>query len=573
MAPGPTPVGTLYRPAQAAAADPLPAIVVTGAWMTVKEQMPATYAAALAGRGFAALTFDFRGWGESAGARRQLEDPTAKIADIRAAVDFLATRGDVNREAIGALGICASSGYLVHAAAGHAALRSVALVAPWLHDRALVELVYGGAEAVNALLARGDAAEAAFKQTGRQTFVPAASRTDQTAVMFGAPYYTDAARGQIAAWRNEVDPAFWRGWLTFDAMTAAPQLTQPVLLVHSEAAALPQGARQFFAAVQAPKHELWLDGVSQFDFYDRPAHVAAATDAVAAHFRRTLALPVATATTTTDRQAQAVATVREFFAALEAMDIPRFLNVWADTGVQEMPFAPGAFPRRLEGRDAIARQYGPLPQAFTGMTFTLRRLEPLAQPGMVLAEFNGRIGLKSGGRYDNRYVGVFTVDPAGKLAHFAEYFDPYTLINGFPSAAEVALSDRERIERAVRKLARAADGREWTAVRDLFAEEVDVDYTSVSGGQPARIKADALVEGWQRGLGAFASTKHDFSDIAVQVDGDRATVTFTGQATHLKPDGSRWNCGGDYVYQFVRTERGWRAASAKFVMQWEQGVR
>src|SRR5689334_16772760 len=81
---GETLVGSFYRPTSAATSDRHAAVVVTGAWMTVKEQMPANYAAALAERGFAALTFDFRGWGESGGARRQLEDPSAKIDDIRA---------------------------------------------------------------------------------------------------------------------------------------------------------------------------------------------------------------------------------------------------------------------------------------------------------------------------------------------------------------------------------------------------------------------------------------------------------------------------------------------------------
>jgi alpha-beta hydrolase superfamily lysophospholipase len=39
----------------------------------------------MAQRGFVALTFDFRGWGESGGQRRQLENPQQKIDDIIAA--------------------------------------------------------------------------------------------------------------------------------------------------------------------------------------------------------------------------------------------------------------------------------------------------------------------------------------------------------------------------------------------------------------------------------------------------------------------------------------------------------
>lgn len=281
-------VGDLYLPDDYKAGDKLPTVIVTGAWMTVRQQMPARYAAELADRGFAALVFDFRGWGESGGARRQVEDPAAKIEDIKAAARFAATLPEADAGRIAGLGICASSGYMVTAAAGAPELRSIALVAPWLHDRDIVLQTYGGAEGVARLEKAGDAAEAEFRRSGRQLFVPAASTTDERAVMFQAPYYTETDRGQIPAWRNEVDPSFWRGWLTFDAIQAAPSVRQPFLMVHSEAAAIPQGAQRFFAAVTAQKQQLWLYNVNQLDFYDRPEPVRLASDAVAAHFNATL---------------------------------------------------------------------------------------------------------------------------------------------------------------------------------------------------------------------------------------------------------------------------------------------
>jgi dienelactone hydrolase len=281
-------VGELYLPDGHRAGEKLPTVVVTGAWMTVRQQMPARYAAELADRGYAALVFDFRGWGESGGQRRQVEDPASKIADIRAAVRFAATLPQVNASRIGGLGICASSGYMVTAANQTPELGSVALVAPWLHDREIVLQTYGGAEGVAKLEAAGDKAEAEFRRTGRQAFVPAASTTDERAVMFKAPYYTETDRGQIPAWRNEVDLSFWRGWLGFDAMRAAPALRQPFLMVHSQAAAIPLGAQRFYAAVSAPKQELWLEDVGQLDFYDRAEPVRRSADAVAKHFKATL---------------------------------------------------------------------------------------------------------------------------------------------------------------------------------------------------------------------------------------------------------------------------------------------
>jgi uncharacterized protein len=235
-----------------------------------------------------ALTFDFRGWGESGGLRRQLENPQEKIQDIRAAIAFLQTRPEVVGQRIGGLGICASSGYVVAVATQTDTLHSVALVAPWLHDKKIVEATYGGVEGVAKLVATGRVAGATYQRTHKQAFVPGSSLTDKNAIMFGVPYYTEADRGMIPAWRNEVDPAFWEGWLSFDAMPPAPQLKQPFFMVHSEAAAIPQGAHQFYAAVKAPKGELWLDNVSQLDFYDRSGPVKTASDTVADHFRKTL---------------------------------------------------------------------------------------------------------------------------------------------------------------------------------------------------------------------------------------------------------------------------------------------
>ncbi len=423
-------VGHLYFPPGYRAGDQLPAVVVTGAWMTVKEQMAGRYARELASRGYAALAFDFRGWGESGGRERQRENPAEKIEDIQAAVAFLATRSEVDPQRIAGLGICASAGYMVGAATRTPALRAVALVAPWLHDADIVRELYGGEEGVERLTRIGREAAASFQDTGEMTLVAAASLTDRSAIMFGVPYYTDADRGMIPQWRNEANLAFWEGWLTFDGIRAAPELRQPIRVVHSDAAAIPHGARRFLARVQAPRSELWLDGVSQFDFYDRPEPVRLSADAVAEHFRQTLDGRAVDMANRSASDGQTV--VEEFFAALEAKDIDRFLAVWMEDGVQVMPFSPNGFPQRLEGREAIRAQYGALPENYRSMRFP-REILPLQAPGLFVVRYTGEIELMSGGRYDNTYIGLFTVRD-GRVAEFVEYFNPIVLQQAFGEA-------------------------------------------------------------------------------------------------------------------------------------------
>ncbi len=125
-------VGHLFLPPGFDESRRYPAVVVTGSWTSVKEQMPDAYASLLAKDGFVTLTFDFRGWGESAGEPRQFEDAGRKVEDIQSAVTFLTGHPNVSGD-ISGLGVCASSGYMAHAVAQDDRIRRLALVAPWLH--------------------------------------------------------------------------------------------------------------------------------------------------------------------------------------------------------------------------------------------------------------------------------------------------------------------------------------------------------------------------------------------------------------------------------------------------------
>ena len=44
-------------------------------------------------------------------------------------------------------------------------------------------------------------------------------------------------------------------------------------------------------------------------------------------------------------------------------------------------------------------------------------------------------------------------------------------------------------------MAHHTDRREWTELVEVFADEVAVDYTSLRGGEPAKLARAALVDG------------------------------------------------------------------------------
>ena len=85
----------MYKPKHAD--GKLPAIAISGPFGAVKEQSSGLYAQELAERGFLTIAFDPSYTGESGGEPRYVASPDINTEDFCAAVDFLSTRDDVDR--------------------------------------------------------------------------------------------------------------------------------------------------------------------------------------------------------------------------------------------------------------------------------------------------------------------------------------------------------------------------------------------------------------------------------------------------------------------------------------------
>lgn len=286
--------GTLYFPDNIVPGREYPAIIVGGSWTTVKEQMSGSYAKRLARHGFITLAFDCRYFGESEGSPRYWENPEAKITDYTNAVSFLQAVREVNPEEIFMTAVCASAGYMVAVAAKDERIKGLATVAAWLHDANSVRLIYGGEEGVQDKIHSSKIAQKAFSETGEVKYVPAISTTDKSAAMFGDyDYYLNPLRGGIPQWSADRFAVMsWEGWLTFDPMPLAPSVNQPVLMIHSDDAVLPDNVKSFFAGIPHSEKVLhWTDG-TQFDFYDNPLQLTEAVAAISVFFKGLLASPV-----------------------------------------------------------------------------------------------------------------------------------------------------------------------------------------------------------------------------------------------------------------------------------------
>jgi fermentation-respiration switch protein FrsA (DUF1100 family) len=283
---GMTLVGNLFLPETYAPGEKLPAVIVGGSWITVKEQMAGLYARLLSRYGFATLAFDFRSFGESMGEPRQLESAQAKTQDFKNAITFMQSLPMVDPGSVGGLAICASASYMARAVAEDNRFKAFATVAGWLQHPDTTPLFYGGTEGVRHRLDLAAAAMGKFQKSGQMDYVPAYNPKDPEAAMFfELDYYSNPRRGAIPQWKNQFAVASWSEWLQLNAIDGiAEKITVPVLFIHSDGSALPDNIRRAYSLVKGPKELHWSSQGTQTDYYDQEPYVSKSVRIAALHF-------------------------------------------------------------------------------------------------------------------------------------------------------------------------------------------------------------------------------------------------------------------------------------------------
>jgi hypothetical protein len=142
------------------------------------------------------------------------------------------------------------------------------------------------------------------------------------------------------------------------------------------------------------------------------------------------------------------------------------------------------------------------------------------------------------------------------------------------AAPRSSAEDRQAVADVVARVALDADARDWAALRGRFADRVEVDYSSLTGQPAATVDADALMAGWRALLPGFEATQHLLGPVVVELEGDRATARAHVRATHRiagAAGGETWVVGGRYTYGLVRTTGGWRVASTRLDLAYQEG--
>lgn len=289
-------VGNLYYHERIDRTKKYPAIVFTHAAGMVKEQSPGLYSQKLAESGFIALAFDASHQGDSGGEPRFLEAPAERVEDIKSAVDYLTTLPFVDQNKIGAVGICAGSGYSINAAMTDKRIKAVAGVSGTDPGAAIREGWSGDADMKEqikllALVGQERTAVANGAKPSIGTYVPEAIDPKAPVTMNEAYTYYRTPLGQHPNSQNKVLLMSLDKVMAFSAFLNMELLfDQPLLMVvgsKSDAMYLADRAIEK-ATSAASKEKFVIEGATHVDLYYKQPYVDQASKKLAEFFKAKL---------------------------------------------------------------------------------------------------------------------------------------------------------------------------------------------------------------------------------------------------------------------------------------------
>jgi hypothetical protein len=143
-----------------------------------------------------------------------------------------------------------------------------------------------------------------------------------------------------------------------------------------------------------------------------------------------------------------------------------------------------------------------------------------------------------------------------------------------PSPQVQRLLDESEIARVAVSIDDAVDRKNWSAARAFFADEIDVDFSTL-GGEPSHIPADQLIDNWKATLPRGKPSFHLSGAPLITINGDTATLTARGYAWNMLPtrpaENNLWEVWGVYEEKMKRMPEGWRVTAFTFTKTYERG--
>lgn len=113
-----------------------------------------------------------------------------------------------------------------------------------------------------------------------------------------------------------------------------------------------------------------------------------------------------------------------------------------------------------------------------------------------------------------------------------------------------------KIIEAITNLFKGTDERDWELVRSVMADNVLLDYQSMTGIEPGMQTPQQIIDAWAGFLPGFDTTHHQLSEFRVRLHGSEADVDYVGKADHFIGD-EVWTISGTYQTKLEKQNGTW----------------
>jgi hypothetical protein len=130
--------------------------------------------------------------------------------------------------------------------------------------------------------------------------------------------------------------------------------------------------------------------------------------------------------------------------------------------------------------------------------------------------------------------------------------------------------ENEKIIHAITAIFSGADERDWKKVRNAMADNVLIDYSSLSGSPAAALPSEQIIETWKGFLPGFDRTHHQLSDFQITNGANSAKVHCNGKADHFI-NKDIWTVEGTYDAEVTQINNQWLITMLKFNLSKQSG--
>lgn len=123
---------------------------------------------------------------------------------------------------------------------------------------------------------------------------------------------------------------------------------------------------------------------------------------------------------------------QKYLSIVKGASINIWMEIWTEDAIVEFPYAPGQYPKRLEGRNAIYEYYKATRTVFELQGEKNLVMYPSSDPLVAVFEVSMDFRILSTGKdYSQDYICVVKIRDDGKIVLYREYWDPVRVLEAF----------------------------------------------------------------------------------------------------------------------------------------------